>query len=343
MKRRALFMVAATVWLLGACLGAGWADSPAAIQEKVWKTYLSADEAAALAAISAGNRARNAPPFNPADLSGLRQFFAESVARSNPPLTGFSSSSWDENGIKGLWLRPDGADPQRALLYLHGGGYMIGSPATVMYMTSSLAAQAGMVCFALDYPLAPEHPFPAAPDNALAAYKMLLDKGFRPERIVLAGDSAGGGLALATLLNIRDHGLPLPAGAYLLSPWTDLSNSFSTHSSKSQLDSLLSNDMTRAMASAYAGAHDLRNPLISPAWADLRGLPPLLIHAGSFELLLDDALTVARNAAWADVPVRLTLWPGYGHVFQNYSQLRGAKQALQEGAAFLRAVMADRP
>jgi acetyl esterase/lipase len=346
MKKRVLIMGAAAVLLLGQWLEASWAGDPSALQDKVWKTYLRANEVVALAVISAANRASNqsASPLEPANVPGLRKSFAEYIAASNPPLDGITSSSWDENGIKGLWLRSPNADPERALLYLHGGGYIVGSPVTVMHVTSFLAAQAGIVCFSLDYPLAPEHPFPAALDNALAAYKMLLDKGFKPERIVLAGDSAGGGLALATLLNIRDHNLPLPAGAYLLSPWTDLTNSFPTHNSKSQVDSSLTSSMLRAAAALYtAGAGDLKNPLISPAWADLRGLPPLLIHVGSFEVLLDDSLTIVRNAALADVPVRLALWPGYCHVFQNYlTELEGAQRSLREGASFLRQVMDNR-
>jgi acetyl esterase/lipase len=347
MKKRLLFMALVSVGLLGQWLGASWADSPDALREKVWQTYLRAPEAAALGAISASNQEfdQNAPPLTPANAAGLRKNFAAAIAAASPPLDGLSSSPWDENGIKGLWLRGPNADPERALLYLHGGAYVLGSPATALPVSASLAARAGLVCFSLDYPLAPEHPFPAALDNALAAYKMLLDKGFKPERIVLAGDSAGGGLALATLLNIRDRGLPLPAGAFLLSPWADLSNSLPSRSGKSQLDSILTGAMLRAAAAMYAaGASDLKNPLLSPAWADLRGLPPLLIHVGSFELLLDDSLTIARNAAWADVPVRLALWPGYCHVFQyNVTALEGARQSLEEGAAFLRQVMDNRP
>lgn len=310
----------------------------------IWKRYLSAPEQAALAELMAGQGAEAAAMDDAATpqekLAAMRQGFEAFAAVVAPPLAEVKSQPFSENAVRGIWFKPDGADSDKVLLYLHGGGYIVGSPATAAAIAGFLAKEAGILCFSLDYPLAPESPFPAAPDNAVAAYQMLLDKGFKPENIVLAGDSAGGGLALALLIDIRDRSLPMPAGAYLLSPWADLTHSFASHETKRMADVLIARDFLEQMASLYAGGNDRKTPRISPAFADLHGLPPLLVHVGSSEVLLDDSLTVVRNAAMADVPVALMVWPGYGHVFQMmYGKLEGGRRALRDGAAFFGEVM----
>jgi acetyl esterase/lipase len=237
--------------------------------------------------------------------------------------------------VKGVWFNPADADQSCVLLYFHGGGFVVGSPMTAASIAGTLADRAKLRCFSLDYPLAPEAPYPAAHDNAVDAYVMLLDSGYAAENIVLAGDSAGGNIALGTLLRIRDRGLPMPAGAYLLSPWADLGNSLPTQELKRDVDPILAIADLNMMTVAYASNRDLKDPLLSPIFADLRGLPPLLIQVGSHEILLDDSLTVARNAALADVPVTLKVWPGYNHVFQMWqSVLEGSRKALGEGVKF---------
>lgn len=306
----------------------------------IWMRYLSASEQAALAELMAGTGDETTDPTETAatpqeKIAAMREWYANFAAAVAPPLADVKSESLSENEVRGVWFKPDNADPDKVLLYFHGGGYIVGSPATAAAMSGFLAKEAGILCFSLDYPLAPESPFPAALDNAVAAYRVLLDKGFKPENIVIAGDSAGGGLALALLVDIRENSLPMPAGAYLLSPWTDLTHSFASHETKRLVDVIVNRDFLELMASLYAGENDRESPRISPAFADLHGLPPLLIHVGSSEILLDDSLTVVRNAAMADVPAALMVWPGYGHVFQMmHGKLEGGRRALEDGAKF---------
>ena len=306
-----------------------------------WKKYLSPTEQTTLAELSA--QEIEEPPQQPDDpqamLKIMREGFEEFVAGIAPNLGSVKKEPFEEKGVRGLWMYPENAAEDRVLLYFHGGGYVVGSSATGAGIAGVLADEAGIAAFVLDYPLAPEFPYPAALDNAVNAYRMLLEK-YEPAHIVLAGDSAGGGLVLAVLLNIRDEGLPMPASAYLLSPWTDLGVSFASHETKKDVDSVIERGFLENLASAYAGEENLKDPRISPAFADLRGLPPLLVHVGSFETLLDDALTIVRNAAIADVPVKFTVWPGYYHVFQMHSgRLEGARKALEDGAAFFRDTM----
>ncbi len=310
----------------------------------IWKRYLSEFEQMALADLMDGMAAAEADSPEDATpqekIAAARQGFEAFAAMVAPAISEVASESFSENGVRGVWFKPVGADSGKVLLYFHGGGYIVGSPATGAAIAGFLAKESGILCFSLDYPLAPESPFPAALDNAVAAYRTLLDKGFKPENIVLAGDSAGGGLALALLVDIRDKSLPMPAGAYLLSPWTDLTHSFASHETKRLADALITRDFLEQMASLYAGDQDRASPRVSPAFADLRGLPPLLVHVGSSEVLLDDSLTVVRNAAMADVPVELMVWPGYGHVFQMmHGKLEGGRRALLDGAGFLGNVM----
>jgi len=217
--------------------------------------------------------------------------------------------------IPAEWLRPPAANGGRVILYLHGGGYMIGSPRSHRHLAAAIAAAAGASALAIDYRLAPEHPFPAAVDDALGAYRWLLEQGTAPERVVIAGDSAGGGLAVATLLAIRGAGLPLPAAGVCISPWVDLTCGGASYETRAAVDPIVRRARIEEMARAYLGTSDPRAPLASPLFADLRGLPPLLIHVGNDEALLDDSVQLAERAKAAGVDVTLEVWDQMVHVW----------------------------
>jgi acetyl esterase/lipase len=231
--------------------------------------------------------------------------------------------------------------PRHVVLYFHGGVYVLGDA----FQAASLASQVGRrtraTVISVGYRLAPEHPYPAAVDDALAAYQALLRGGTDPSDIAFAGESAGGGLAVATLVNARDHGLPLPAAAYLMSPYADLTLAGATMDTKREADVLMSRDNLQARVSDYTAGHDPALALISPVFADLSGLPPLIIQAGTHEVLLDDAVRLARQAAVADVAVTLDITPGVPHVFQSfYPILDEAAAALDRAGQLLSAHLA---
>ncbi|MBG6099407.1 alpha/beta hydrolase [Nocardioides luteus] len=237
-------------------------------------------------------------------------------------------------GIPGLELYRDATEG--TLLYLHGGGYVVGSARTGASLADGLAGRAGLRAISIDYRLAPEAPYPAAVEDGLAAYRGLLDAGVEPDRLVLAGDSAGGGLTMATLLAARSAGLPQPAAAVLFSPWTDLTLSGATIETKLDADPLFDRAALEWFARRYLGSADPTDPLISPAFADLAGLPPLLIQVGSHEVLLDDSLRLAARAAEADVEVILEVGAELPHVFQNQAgSLDEADAALDRASRFL--------
>ncbi|MFE2277988.1 alpha/beta hydrolase [Streptomyces sp. NPDC059454] len=244
-----------------------------------------------------------------------------------------------------LELEPTEASGRGRLLYLHGGGYVVGSPDTHAGLVGELARRAGLRALSVDYRLAPEHPFPAAVDDGLAAYRELLAAGTDPRDLVMAGDSAGGGLTLATLLAAREAGLPQPAAVVVFSPWTDLTLSGESIRSKEDADPIFTEADIRAYADLYVGTGDRTHPLASPVLADLTGLPPLLVQVGANEVLLDDAVRLAARAGAADVEVTLEIGPGLPHVFQHhYGRLDEADAALDRAARFLTAHLnADRP
>jgi len=232
-------------------------------------------------------------------------------------------------GVPTAEVTVDGVVPRHVVLYFHGGVYVLGDA----FQAAGLAAQVGRRTSAkvisVDYRLAPEHPYPAAVDDALAAYEALLEGGTDPAGIAFAGESAGCGLAVATLVNAREHGLPLPAAAYLMSPYVDLTLAGATIETKRDADPLLSPEALRARVGDYTAGQDPALGLISPVFADLAGLPPLIIQAGTHEVLLDDAIRLARQAATADVQVTLDITAGVPHVFQAYYAI------LDEAAAAL--------
>jgi len=232
-------------------------------------------------------------------------------------------------GVPTAEITVDGVEPRHTVLYFHGGVYVMGDAFLAADLASQVGRRTRAKVISVDYRLAPEHPYPAAVDDALAAYEALLGNGTAPSDIVFVGESAGGGLAIATLVNARDRGLPLPAAAYLMSPYADLTLAGTTMETKRDADPLLSPPALYARVADYTSGQDAALGLISPIFAELFGLPPLIIQAGTHEVLLDDAIRLARQAATADVEVSLDITPGVPHVFQAYYPI------LDEAAAAL--------
>jgi acetyl esterase/lipase len=241
------------------------------------------------------------------------------------------------HGVAAEWTTAPGADPGRVILFLHGGGYISGSIASHRHMIAEAGRAAGARTLALGYRLAPEHPYPAALEDTLAAYRFLLDNGLEPRAIALAGESAGGGLALAALVSLRDQGLPLPACCWCSSPWTDLAMAGGSMVTKAARDPLIQKPYLEELAALYLDGGDPRLPLVSPIHADLRGLPPLLIQVGSSETLLDDSLRLAAVAGAAEVDTTLRIWPEMIHAWHLFHpQLAAGRAALAEVGAFIR-------
>ncbi len=240
-------------------------------------------------------------------------------------------------GVTAEWIYGPDANEDRVLVYLHGGGYIIGSMRTHRVPLSLLSKASGARVLGLDYRLAPEHPFPAALEDSIAAYRWLLFNGIKHTNIVIGGDSAGGGLAAATLVALRYAGEPIPAAGILHSGWTDLTNSGGTFITKAEEDPIIDRDMVDNMAMAYLGDKDRKTPLASPFHADLRGLPPLLMQVGTAEVLLDDSLGFAERAKAAGVDVTLEVWDDVPHVWQMFAPiLPEAQQAIDHCGEFIR-------
>ena len=239
------------------------------------------------------------------------------------------------DGVSVEWIIPSNASSQSVILYLHGGGWTLGWYNSHRWLVAYICQAATSRALAVNYRLAPEDPFPAALEDCLAAYRWLLKSGTSPQQIVVAGDSAGGNLALATLMALRDAGDPLPAAAVCISPMTDLAGtgeSFSTHK-----DPLLTTRFALSMARYYAGDQDPRLPLISPHYGNLDRLPPLLIHVGEDEILLSDAARLTDNARAAGVDVSLVIWPKMWHVWHAFAPyLPEAQQAIDAIGIFIR-------
>jgi monoterpene epsilon-lactone hydrolase len=241
-------------------------------------------------------------------------------------------------GVPTAEITVEGIEPRHVVLYFHGGVYVIGDAFLAADLASQVGRRTDARVISVDYRLAPEHPYPAAVDDALAAYEALLDTGTAPANIVFAGESAGGGLAIATLVNARDHGLPLPAATLVMSPYVDLTLAGTSMEARRELDPLLSREALQARVIDYVSGEDAALGLISPLFADLSGLPPLIIQAGTHEVLLDDAVRLAGQAAAAGVEVTLDITPGVPHVFQAYHPiLDEATAALDRAGTFLSA------
>jgi acetyl esterase/lipase len=258
------------------------------------------------------------------------------VTRLTLPPRGASFTAATVGDVPGEWVRARGdGQPPLTLLYLHGGGYTTGSPATHRALTGHLAARCDARVFAADYRLAPEHPFPAALDDAVAAWRGLRAEGLDAARIAIAGDSAGGGLAVATALRLRELGEPLPRALVLFSPWVDLTLERLPAAPPGEV--MLTLPWVRECAGSYSAGASPRHPLISPIEADLRGLPPTLVQVGTDELLLSDSRRLCERLRAAGTPVELAEFPGRWHVFQaNAGVLADADRALAAVGRFLR-------
>lgn len=265
------------------------------------------------------------------DVKSMREMME---AGGLPLPEGATRADFEKDGIKLCHIGAPDARNDRGVLYLHGGGYVLGSLDTHAELMGRIAISCRAPVLGVDYRLAPEHPFPAAVDDAVASYERLIEQGIKPETIVLAGDSAGGGLALACMLALKASDKPMPAGAVLFSPWSDLTAAGDSIKSRADVDPMISPALLQPMADNYVGNADAANPLISPLFGDLSGLPPLLIQVGDHEILLDDSTRLATAAKAAGVEVELAIFDGGFHVFQNQPHLPESAEALTAMGAF---------
>lgn len=273
-------------------------------------------------------------------LRGEQDFMAARRMLETPApydLRGVSIAQVSLGGMPGEWVTPDPPGDAPVLLYLHGGGYFACSPRTHRPLTTALA-RAGLRVYVPDYRLAPEHPFPAAIEDAVSVYRALLSAGVPASRIALAGDSAGGGLAGGLLVALKRRGIALPAATALFSPWTDLAGTGDSMRTNARRDAMFHGQGMGQVADLYLNGADARDPLASALYADWAGMPPMLIHVGSSEILLDDSVRLAERARAAGVPVELRTWPVVPHTFQLFhKQLPEGRESIRLAAAFLRA------
>ncbi|MEO7715353.1 MAG: alpha/beta hydrolase [Capsulimonas sp.] len=272
--------------------------------------------------------------FDPASRPMLDEMLSHT-----PPAPGVTSEAATVGGVPGYWVRPTDVLPNAAILYLHGGAYNVGSAGAFRNFVGQIATRAGVAAFAAEYRLAPEHPFPAAVNDVMAAYHGVINEGFT--EIAIVGDSAGGGLTLVTLAQAiemtRDAGEIQPRCAVVMSPWTDLSLSGASITERALADPFLKHDSIAAASARYLNGHDARDPLASPLFGGLTGLPPIRIHVGEDEILLDDSRRYAKRATAEGVEIELHIWEGMPHVFpSNVGTFAASEIALDDIGAFLR-------
>jgi len=275
------------------------------------------------------------------DTSGLsfdeRRSNFEVQASQLPVADNVSCEALTVDNIPAEWIVPAHTQERSTILYLHGGGYCIGSINTHRGMVTHISAAAGIKSLLIDYRLAPEHPYPAAVEDSTAAYKWLLSQGVASGDIIIAGDSAGGGLTVSTLVSLKAKGIPLPAAAVLISPWVDLAMTGDSVISKAEIDPVVTKEGLIEMAEAYMDVTDPRTPLASPLYADLEGLPPMLIHVGTSEILLDDSTRLVDRATKAGVEVTLNAAEGMCHIWHFFTiMLPEALESINEVAGFVR-------
>ena len=280
---------------------------------------------------------RSRPVVENPPVADMRKGF--DVLASKFPLTPeFTFDRIDAGGVPAAWVEAPGADPGRVILYLHGGGYVIGSIDTHRELAGRLSQASGARVLIIDYRLAPENPYPAAVEDAAAAYRWLLaDGGAAPARTVIAGDSAGGGLTVAAMLALRDAGDPLPAAGVCLSPWVDMEGIGDSMTAKADVDPMVRKEGLVRMAGLYLDGADPRTPLAAPLYADLSGLPPLLIHVGTAETLLDDSTRLCERARAAGVDVTYESWDDMIHVWHIFAPLLPeGQQAVERVGEYVR-------
>lgn len=285
-------------------------------------------------------RAARPPKGSPEPTIEQMRAGMEAMLSDLPPIPGTRQEPVTAGGVPAEWTIADGMQPGGTLLYLHGGGYFQGSIATHRRLVAALSLAAGVRGLSVGYRLAPEDPFPAAVDDAVAAYRWLVSEGGEtPERVIIAGDSAGGGLTFATLIALRDGGDRLPAGGFGISPWTDLAGTGESLQTRRDQDPMIDPSSIHQMARRYLPEGDVRQPLVSPLYGDLRGLPPLLIHVGGSEVLFDDAARMAQSAQKAGVEVEFAEWAEAFHVWH---MMAGMLPESDEAVAAAGAWMAKR-
>lgn len=266
------------------------------------------------------------------DINAMRAVMIEAQAPA-----GVTCTPVEAGGVSAEWSVADGADQDKVILYVHGGGYVMGSAGSHRDMTGRLSQAAGARVLSLNYRLAPEHPFPAPVDDSVAAYRWLLGQGIQASNIAIAGDSAGGGLALAALIAIRDAGEPVPAAGIGISPWVDMEGTGESMTTRAAVDPVVQKEGLLGMANLYLGGADPKNPLAAPLHANLAGLPPLLIQVGDAETLLDDATRITERARKADVDVTLKIWDEMPHVWHLFAPiLPEGQRAIEEIGTFFK-------
>lgn len=277
------------------------------------------------------------PPLGSLSLEDERKNLDEGGARFKVP-DDVVMQAVDVDGIPGEFLIAPGAADDKVVLYLHGGGYAIGSIKSHRYLMQNISRHSGAKTLGIDYRLAPENPFPAALEDATTAYRWLLTQGYKPENIAIGGDSAGGGLTLATLVNLRKSGDPLPAAGVLISPWTDMTGEAEAVKTRADSDPMVKPEGLYSLGAQYLNGVDPKNILASPVFASMNGLPPLCIHVGGREILYDDAITVANKARHVGVEVELLDEPELFHVWHAFAPMLDEGQAAVEKiGAFLAA------
>jgi len=273
---------------------------------------------------------------------------AELRARYDAIFSGFGSTGPEVlveptqiGGVKGEWMTLEGSTPQRLILYLHGGGFVAGSPETHRPIVAKLCGAGNSAAFSVAYRLAPEYPFPAALRDTVDAYRILTGRGFPPQSIIVAGDGAGGGLAFSMLMAIRNAGLPMPACIVALSPWVDLTLCGWSMMRNAASDTLLSWDLLFVSARHYLHGGSSADPYASAVYGNLRDFPPVMVHAGSREILRDDASRLGELAAAANVPVSVEVYDGMQHLFQVISPVQGGRVSINRMGQFIRARAAE--
>lgn len=280
------------------------------------------------------------PPVRGSDIPTMRKAM-DGMLGMLPPAEDMTFVPVDAAGVPAEWSTADVAESGRVVIYFHGGGYVMGSVASHRNLVAHIARRSGARVLNVDYRLGPEHPFPAAVDDAITAYRFVLESGVPAAKVAIAGDSAGGGLTAACLVALRDAGETLPGAAVCISPWLDLSQSFGSWQSKSHLDPMLEIKQIKTCADAYLAGADPKTPTASPVFADLHGLPPLLVQVGTAETLLDESVEFARRAKAAGVDATLDVAQDMIHVWHAFADLLPeGRKALDDLAAFLDAKLA---